>query len=123
MIFGPDEKEWPLKKEKKDMKKLEGYQKMYLRGLAHSLKPIIMIGQKGLSAELIKSANEAFQRHELIKVKFIDLKEKEQKNEISKSLEENTGSELIGAVGHVYTFFRQQEDPEKRRIQLPQKSA
>jgi RNA-binding protein len=105
------------------MKKLEGFQKMYLRGLAHGLKPVVMIGQKGLTDELIKSAKQAFQRHELIKVKFIDLKEKEQKNEISKILEKNTGSELISAVGHVYTFFRQQEDPEKRRIQLPQKDA
>ena len=105
------------------MKKLEGFQKMYLRGLAHALKPVVMIGQKGLTDELIKSAKQAFQRHELIKVKFIDLKEKEQKNEISKFFEENTASELIGAVGHVYTFFKQQQEPKKRRIQLPQKDA
>jgi RNA-binding protein len=105
------------------MKKLEGFQKMYLRGLAHGLKPVVMIGQKGLTDELIKSAKQAFERHELIKVKFVDSKEKEQKNEISKLLEKDTGSELIGAVGHVYTFFRQQEDPKQRRIQLPQKDA
>jgi RNA-binding protein len=105
------------------MKKLEGFQRKYLRGLAHGLKPIVLIGQKGLTDELVKSAEQAFQSHELIKVKFNDFKEKEQKEEISKTLEKKTGSQLVGAVGHIYIFFRQQEDPEKRRIYLPVRDA
>jgi|WetSurSiteA1Bulk_404760.scaffolds.fasta_scaffold48903_2 RNA-binding protein len=103
------------------MKKLEGFQRKYLRGLAHGLKPVVLIGQKGLTDELVKSAEQAFQSHELIKVKFNDFKEKEQKNEISRTLEKKTGSELVGAVGHIYIFFRQQEDPEKLKIHLPQR--
>jgi RNA-binding protein len=103
------------------MKNLEGFQKKYLRGLAHGLKPIVLIGQKGLTDELIKSANQAFQIHELIKVKFNDFKEKEQKEEISRDLETKTGSELVGAVGHIYTFFKQQGDPEKRKINVPKR--
>jgi RNA-binding protein len=103
------------------MKKLEGFQRKYLRGLAHGLKPVILIGQKGLTDELVKSAEQAFQSHELIKVKFNDFKEKEQKNEISRILEEKTRSELVGAVGHIYIFFRQQEDAEKRKVHLPQR--
>lgn len=103
------------------MKKLEGFQKMHLRALAHDLNPVVLIGQKGLTNELIQSANQALQRHELIKVKFIGLKDKAQKDEISKTFQQETGSELISAVGHVYAFFRQQEDPEKRRIHLPQR--
>src|SRR4030043_145337 len=98
------------------MKKLEGVQRKGLRGLAHSLKPVVLIGQKGLTAELVKSAEQAFQIHELIKVKFNDFKEKEQKVEISRNLEQQTGSQLVGSVGHIYIFFRQQENPEKRRI-------
>jgi RNA-binding protein len=104
------------------MKKLEGYQKMHLRALAHGLKPVVMIGQRGLTDELIQSANQAFQGHELIKVKFVGLKDREQKDEISKTFQHETGSELVSAVGHVYAFFRQQEDPEKRRIDLPERN-
>lgn len=103
------------------MKKLEGFQKKYLRGLAHDLKPVVLIGQKGLTNELIKSAKQALDTHELIKVKFNDFKEKEQKQEISQSFEKSTRAELVGSVGHIYTYFRQQDDPEKRRIQLPQR--
>jgi RNA-binding protein len=105
------------------MKKLEGFQRKYLRGLAHGLKPVVLIGQKGLTEELIKSASQAFEIHELIKVKFNDFKEKEQKQEISETIEKQTGSELIGAIGHIHIFFRQQADPEKRKIILPQRGA
>lgn len=103
------------------MKKLEGFQRKYLRGLAHGLKPVVLIGQKGLTDELIKSAEQAFQTHELIKVKFIDFKEKEQKEEISLTLEKKTGSELVGAIGHIYIFFRQHKDQEKRKITVPRR--
>lgn len=105
------------------MKKLEGFQKKYLRGLAHGLKPVVLIGQKGLTNELVKSAEQAFQSHELIKVKFNDFKEKEQKEEISRNLEKKTKSELVGGVGHIYIFFKQQDDPEKRIINVPQRDA
>jgi RNA-binding protein len=100
---------------------MEGFQKKYLRGLAHSLKPVVLIGQKGLTDDLLKSAEQAFQSHELIKVKFNDFKEKEQKEQISSVLVKKTGSELVGNVGHIYIFFKQHNDPEKRRIQLPQR--
>lgn len=101
------------------MKRLEGFQRKYLRGLAHGLKPVVLVGIKGLTDELVRSVEQAFQSHELIKVKFNDFKEKEQKEEISKILERRTGAELVGSVGHIYIFFRQQEDPEKRKIHLP----
>jgi RNA-binding protein len=101
------------------MKRLEGFQRKYLRGLAHGLKPVILIGQKGLTPELVKSVEQALQNHELIKVKFNDFKEKGQKEEISKNLEKQTGSQLVGSMGHVYIFYRQQKDSEKRWIKLP----
>ncbi|MBW1754247.1 MAG: YhbY family RNA-binding protein, partial [Deltaproteobacteria bacterium] len=57
------------------MKKLQGFQKKHLRGLAHSLKPVVFIGQKGITDTVVRSINEALNSHELIKVKFIDFKE------------------------------------------------
>ena len=105
------------------MKKLEGFQRKYLRGLAHSLKPVVFIGQKGLTPEVLLSAEKAFERHELIKVKFNDFKGKDEKTEISGRIEKETGSENVGMIGHMAILYRQQEDPEKRKIFLPQKNA
>jgi len=42
------------------MKKLEGFQRKYLRGVAHGLKPVVFIGQKGLTREVLLSAEKAF---------------------------------------------------------------
>ncbi len=104
------------------MKKLEGFQRKYLRGIAHGLKPVILIGQKGLTPELIKSAGEALESHELIKIKFLDFKKKEQKSEITTLLERRTASEIVGLIGHTAILYRQQKDPEKRKVSLPLKN-
>ena len=104
------------------MKKIEGFQRKYLRGMAHNLKPLITIGQKGFTPEVQQSADQAFNDHELIKVKFNDFKEKEHKTEICDRLEKNTDSVMVGMIGHTAIFYRQQKDPEKRRISLPQRN-
>jgi len=104
------------------MEKLEGFQRKYLRGLAQGLKPVVFIGQKGLTPEVLSSAQNALESHELIKVKFNDFKEKDQKTEISVRMEKETGAENVGMLGHTVVFYRRQEDPEKRKISLPQRN-
>lgn len=103
------------------MGKLEGYQKKYLKGLAHAIKPYVYVGQNGLSATVSQAIDESLAIHELIKVKFVDFKEKVQKEEITAAVEQETASELVGMIGHVAIFYRQQPDPEKRRIKIPKR--
>ena len=98
---------------------LKGYQRKYLRGLAHAHKPVVMIGQKGISETLSEALAEALESHELIKVKFVDFKEKEQKREMIEQLEKATNCEMVGMTGHIAIFFRQNRDPEKRQISIP----
>jgi RNA-binding protein len=80
-----------------------------------------MIGQKGLSDALLKSAERVIMKHELIKVKFIDFKEKGQKAEISARIARETDSEVAGTIGHTVIFFREQDNPKKRKITLPRR--
>ena len=101
------------------MKELTSTQAKYLRGIAHGLKPVVYVGQKGVTDALISSTEEAFDRHELIKIKFIDFKEKNQKTDITRALESRTGSHLAGMIGHVAILYRQHPDQEKRKIVLP----
>jgi len=103
------------------VEKLKGYQKKYLKGLVHGMKPLVFVGQKGLSPTLIKAVDESLETHELIKVKFVDFKERDQKEEIIRAIEKQTASELVGMVGHVAIFYRQQKDPEKRKINIPKR--
>ncbi len=98
---------------------LSGTQKRYLRGLAHGKKPVVLIGQKQLTPQVFQEIEQALQFHELIKVKCIDHKEKADKKEIAGEILKKTGCELVGMIGHILILFRQQQDPEKRRINLP----
>lgn len=101
------------------MEKITSTQAKYLRGIAHGLKPVVYIGQKGLTDALIRSTEDAFDNHELIKIKFIDHKEKKLKTEIARTLEGRTESHLAGMVGHIAIFYKQHPDPEKRKVVLP----
>ncbi len=100
---------------------LQGYQKKWLRGQAHALKPVVMIGQRGLSASLLDSFEEALAVHELIKIRFIEPKDKETKRALIAELEKTTLAEMVGMTGHIAIFFRQNRDPGKRRIRVPQR--
>jgi len=101
------------------VEKLKGYQKKYLKGLVHGMKPVVFVGQKGISPAVTKAVDESLAKHELIKVKFIDFKEKDQKKEIAGAIEKETASELVGMIGHMAIFYRRQKDPEKRKINVP----
>ena len=101
------------------MKKLTSIQAKYLRGLAHALKPVVFVGQKGITPALVNSTVEAFQRHELIKVKFVDFKQKEHKKEIAAAIENKTNCRMAGMIGHIAIFYKPHTDPEKRKIVLP----
>jgi RNA-binding protein len=103
------------------VEKLKGYQKKYLKGLVHGMKPLVFVGQKGLSPTVTTAVDESLEKHELIKVRFIDFKEKDQKKEMVGIIEKETESELVGMVGHIAIFYRQQRDPEKRKIHVPKR--
>ncbi len=95
---------------------LNSSQKKYLKGLAHSLKPIVYIGQKGFNEGVSRSVEEALLEHELFKMKFNEHKEKEQKNAILEAIGRETGCELVGMIGHTAILYRAHPEPEKRTI-------
>ena len=101
------------------MTELKGFQKTYLRGLAHDLKPIVQIGKDGLLPGVMQAVSEGLIHHELIKVKFINFKEKELKEVLSAELAAKTDAAAVGMIGHTLILYRQQDDPDKQRIKLP----
>ncbi len=102
------------------MTQLAGYQKKYLRGLAHGLKPIVLIGQKGLTASVTDALEQALMTHELVKAKFIDDKDRTFKAQTLEALEKATGGDMVGTIGHTAIFYRPHPDPQKRKISIPQ---
>ena len=104
------------------MERLKGFQRKALRAQAHGLKPVVSVGQKGMTDALFRAVDRALERHELIKVKFIEMKEKEEKQAAARVLEEKARCDLVGLIGHTGIFFRRNENPEKHRVFLPRTS-
>ena len=98
------------------MEPLKGSQRRYLKSQAHHLDPVVFVGKRGLTDDLVAAVDQALEAHELIKIKFNEHKDK--KKDIVAALVERTGSERIGLIGNVAILYRQQEDEEKRKIQL-----
>ena len=87
-----------------------------LKALGQRLDPMLKMGKAGLSDGFVKSVDEALTLHELIKVKFDDLKE--QKKELSLQLATRTTSHLVMRVGHVVVLYRQNPDPAMQKIKF-----
>ncbi len=91
-------------------------QRRHLRGLGHSLKPIIFIGKEGASAAVVAEAVRALHDHELVKVRVTGM-EREARDEALDLLASGTQSEIVGRIGHTAVLYRR--NPEKTRIVLP----
>ncbi len=99
------------------MPPLTGSQRKYLRGLAHSLKPVVHVGRNGVTDPVLREITEALDVHELIKVKLVDPQGR--KKELAEEIAERSGGAAVGLVGNVVTLYRQHPDPEKRLIEIP----
>ncbi len=97
---------------------LSSKQKRFLRGIAHLLDPVIMVGQKGLTPALLKEFDGALAHHELVKVKLADA-DREDRAETIDALREASKSELVQTIGRVASFYRR--NPQQPKIELPRK--
>jgi RNA-binding protein len=78
---------------------------------------LVQIGRHGLTDQALASIDRTLDAHELIKIKFLDFQD--EKHALSDTIAERLDTVLIGIVGNVATFYRQQRDPDKRKITLP----
>lgn len=90
-------------------------QKRYLRGLAHSLKPVILTGSKGVTPALLKEFSAALDQHELVKVKLGD--DRDERKLYIAELGDGAKAELVQSIGRVASFYRRNED--KPKLALP----
>lgn len=95
---------------------LTEYQRKYLRGLAHSRKPVVMVGQHGLKDSIVEELEGALSHHELVKVK-VSVGEREARDAVIQTLCMKTGAELVQRVGNIAVLFRR--NPEKPAVELP----
>ncbi len=95
---------------------LKAHQVRHLRALAHHLKPVVLMGQHGLTESVMAEIELALDHHELIKVRVPGM-EREDKQDVIEVICERTGAELVQAIGHVAVLFRKRT--KDSQISLP----
>lgn len=100
----------------RDTMKLTTKQKQFLRGEAHHLNPVVLLGQHGLTDAVMAEIDLALTTHELIKVR-VPGQDREDKKTIIEQISETTGAELVQTVGHIAVLYR--PHPEEQRLVLP----
>ncbi|MCK5871180.1 MAG: ribosome assembly RNA-binding protein YhbY [Methylococcales bacterium] len=82
--------------------------KKNLKAKAHSLKPVVMIGQSGLSEPVLAEIKSALLTHELIKIKI--RAERQQRTEISAQICATTHAELVQTIGQISVIYKHNPD-------------
>ena len=82
-----------------------------LRARAHKLDPVVMIGAKGLTDEVVKEVELALKAHELIKVRAPAL-DRDARQVAFQALCERTGAEGVQHIGKVFIIYRKRDGDE-----------
>jgi RNA-binding protein len=94
---------------------LNSSHKRYLRGLTHDINPVVMVGEKGLTENVMLELDSALDHHELIKVKLrVD---RETRKALIAQIAADCKAAPVHAIGQVACFYRR--NPKKPKIQLP----
>ncbi len=91
---------------------LDSDQKKHLRRLAHSLKPIVIIGQRGLTESVLAEIDQALQSHELLKIR-INADSRDDRARMTESILTELHAELVQSVGNVASLYRRNRDKPK----------
>jgi RNA-binding protein len=86
-------------------------QRRWLKGEAHHLKPVVTVGQAGLTDAVLAELGLALDHHELLKVK-VNVGDRDLRDAIIEPMVERTGAVLVGRIGNVAVLFR--ANPKKR---------
>ena len=81
-----------------------------LRGLAHYLRPVVLLGNKGLTEQVSKETDAALEHHELIKVRSSADGKQARRAELQQ-LADNTASQLVQLIGRIGVLYRAADEP------------
>jgi RNA-binding protein len=97
--------------------KLTSKQIRYLRAQGHHLDPIAIIGQAGLTKNVITSIDDVLTAHELIKVKMLS-STSATRHDIAEKVGQLTGAAVVQVLGKTILLYRENEDrrPDQKII-------
>ena len=76
-----------------------------LRQIGHTLNPVVMVGDKGLSESVIEELNRALNDHELIKVKVV-AEDREARAALISDIVAASESEIVQTIGKIALIYK-----------------
>ena len=89
--------------------------KRQLRTLGHKLKPVVIVGNAGLTESVLAETRLTLDHHELIKIK-VNAADRVERHRIIDEICAQTRAELVQKIGHIALIYL--KNREKRRIVL-----
>jgi len=88
----------------------------FLRAKCHNLKAVILLGQKGLTEEVVNELDIALTHHELVKIK-LSVDDRDQRKQMIAEICDKSHSEKVQSIGKTLSVYR--VNPDKPIITLP----
>ena len=88
---------------------LSAAERKSLKARAHPLEPVVLVGNKGITDEVVQEVEAALKAHELIKVRAPGL-ERDAREEAMQTLCQLTGAESVQAIGKVLVIYRKRDE-------------
>lgn len=88
----------------------------FLRARCHDLKAVIMMGQKGLTEEVLSEMEIALTHHELVKIK-LSVDDRELRKQLIAEICDKTQAQEVQSIGKTLSIYR--VNPDKAVIELP----
>lgn len=92
-------------------------QRREYRAIAHNLNPVIIVGDKGLTENLLEELDRALSDHELIKIKVAS-QDRESRQEAVNALCESSGAEVVQTIGKIAVILRRAKQPNPKLSNL-----
>ena len=101
---------------------MTGKERVYLKKLAHSIKPILQLGKEGISEGFLKELDAVLERFELVKIDLLP-SAGDEKKELTERLLEKTGARFISQVGRKLVLYRESTTlPRQERLNPSRKA-
>ena len=84
-------------------------QRKALKARAHQLEPVVHIGAKGLTDDVVAEIARALKAHELIKVRAASL-ERDAREETLATMCQRTGADAVQQLGKVFVLYRKNDE-------------
>ncbi len=84
---------------------LDPKQRQALKGRAHALDPVVLLGAQGLTDAVLKEIDRALATHELIKVR-VPGDDRDEREAMFRQVADQLGAACVQAIGKLLVFWR-----------------